>query len=92
MASRTIGRGLLAALLAGTFAAGFVCGTVTERRADAQIKELGGGLLKDAAGQGGVLGQAAQLGTSIVEMQDHVTGLQKNLDTLRKVQSALTGK
>jgi hypothetical protein len=32
------------------------------------------------------------LGTSIVEMQDHVNGLQKNIDTLKKVQSALGGK
>src|SRR5262245_38835185 len=92
MARRTISRGMWAGLLAGMFAAGFICGTVTERRADAQIKELGGSLLKDAAGSGGILGQAAQLGTSIVEMQDHVNGLQKNLETLRKVQSALTAK
>ncbi len=40
----------------------------------------------------GPLAAAAQLGSSIVEMQDHVSGLQKNLDALRKVQSALTGK
>jgi len=25
-------------------------------------------------------------------MQDHVTGLQKNIDSLKKVQAALTGK
>ena len=33
----------------------------------------------------------AELGTSIVEMQEHVSGLQKNLDTLKKIQSALGG-
>jgi hypothetical protein len=27
-----------------------------------------------------------------VEMQDHVNGLQKNLDTFKKVQSSITGK
>ena len=41
---------------------------------------------------GGPVGSVAQLGSSIVEMQDHVTGLQKNIDTLKKVQSALGGK
>jgi hypothetical protein len=35
------------------------------------------------------VGTAAQLGTSIVEMQEHVTGLQKNLDTLNKIKAAL---
>ncbi len=34
----------------------------------------------------------SQLGSSIVEMETHVSGLQKNLDALKKVQSALTGK
>jgi hypothetical protein len=33
-----------------------------------------------------------QLGSSIVEMQNHVNGLQKNLETLKTVQSALGGK
>jgi len=34
----------------------------------------------------------AQFGNSLVEMQDHITGLQKNLDTFKKVQSSLGGK
>jgi hypothetical protein len=34
----------------------------------------------------------AQFGSSIVEMQDHITGLQKNLDTFKAVQASLTGK
>ena len=92
MPQRTVGRGVVIGLLLAMFAAGFLCGSVSQRRADAQMKELGGSLLKDAAGAGGVLGSAAQLGTSIVEMQDHVSGLQKNLDTLKKVQATLTGK
>ena len=70
----------------GTFAAGFFCGSLSQRRADAQIKGLGETLMKDAAGSGGALGSVAQLGSSIVEMQDHVSGPQKNLDSLRKVQ------
>ena len=77
-------------MLVGTFALGFVCGSVSQQRADAQVKELGGALLKDAA-KSGALGSVGDLGTSIIEMQDHVSGLQKNIDTLKKVQAALTG-
>ncbi len=92
MARRMIARGVLAGMLMGTFAAGYVCGSLSQQRADAQMKELGESLLKGAAGAGGPLGSVGELGTSIVEMQDHVSGLQKNLDTLKKVQSALMGK
>ena len=60
-------------------------------KADAQLQDLGGAALKQAAGSG-ALGSVGELGTSIVEMQDHVSGLQKNIDTLKKVQSALGGK
>ncbi|MBI3756421.1 MAG: hypothetical protein HY267_00440 [Deltaproteobacteria bacterium] len=91
MTQRTIGRGVLAGMLIGTFAFGFICGSVSQQRADAQVKELGGSLLKEGAGSG-ALGSVGELGTSIIEMQDHVSGLQKNIDTLKKVQAALTGK
>jgi hypothetical protein len=40
---------------------------------------------------GGALGSVKELGSSIVEMQQHVDGLQKNLATLKKVQAALGG-
>jgi hypothetical protein len=33
-----------------------------------------------------------ELGSSIVEMQEHVNGLQENIDTVKKVQAGLTGK
>ena len=69
----------------------FFSGSVTQRNANAQLDKLGGAAMKEAAGSGGALGSAAELGTSIVEMQDHVTGLQKNIDTLKKIQSALGG-
>jgi hypothetical protein len=41
---------------------------------------------------GNPLAAAGQLGSSITDMEQHVSGLQKNLDTLKKIQSALTGK
>jgi hypothetical protein len=88
MIKKTISRGLMTALLVGVFALGYLFGSVNQRQADAQI----GGLLEQAGKGGGALGSVTQLGSSIVEMQDHVNGLQKNLETLRKVQSALGGK
>lgn len=76
-------------MLFGTFTLGYVCGSIGTLRASAQVPKLPGGL----SGQGGgALGAAVQLGSSITEMEQHVSGLQKNLDTLRKIQSALGGK
>jgi hypothetical protein len=80
---------VIVAMLLAAFTLGYVCGSVTQQRADAQGL---GGVLEQAGKGGGVLGAAGQLGSSIVEMQDHVSGLQKNIDTLKKVQSMLTGK
>ncbi len=79
------------AALIGMFGIGFICGSLSQQKADAQLKDLGGAAIKQAAGSG-ALGSVGELGTSIVEMQDHVSGLQKNIDTLKKVQSALGGK
>ena len=89
MARTMTARAAMIGMLLGTFTLGYVAGSVNQRRADAQGL---GGILDQAGKAGGSLGSVGQLGTSIVEMQDHVTGLQKNLETLRKVQSALTGK
>jgi hypothetical protein len=76
-------------MVAGSFGLGYLCGTITQQPADAQGL---GGILEQAGKAGGSLGTVGQLGSSIVEMQQHVTGLQKNLDTLKSIQSALTGK
>jgi hypothetical protein len=65
------------------FVAGFFVGSISQRQADAQLKDL--------SKTGGVIGTAAELGSSVVEMQQHVNGLQKNLDTLKKIQSTLPG-
>lgn len=76
-------------MLFGAFTLGYVCGSIGTLRASAQVPKLPGGL----SGQsGGALGAAVQLGSSITEMEQHVNGLQKNLDTLRKIQSVLGGK
>jgi hypothetical protein len=84
MARRILG---IAAIL-GVFGLGYFCGAIGQRQADAQL----GGMLEQAGKLGGPVGAAGQLGSSIVEMQEHVSGLQKNLDSLKKIQSALGGK
>src|SRR5262249_2864584 len=67
-------------LLGGVFALGFGSGAGSQRPAPGRIP-----------GGGGALGSVQELGSSIVEMQQHVDGLQKNLATLKKVQAALGG-
>jgi len=57
-----------------------VSGSVRQRSVQAQVP-----------GMGGALGSVTEFGASIVEMQQHVDGLQKNLTTLKKVQAALGG-
>lgn len=79
-------------VLVAMFGGGFVCGSVMQQRADAQLGELGEAAKEKAGGEsGGLLGSAVQLGTSITEMQQHVDGLQKNIEVLKKVKAALGG-
>ena len=89
---RHVTRAVLVAISAGIFSLGYLCGSVSQQRADAQNPPAPGlgGLLEQAT-KSGSLGSVGQLGTSIIEMQQHVTGLQKNIDTLKGIQSALTG-
>ena len=88
MTNRKFSRGVMTAMIVGVFGLGYFCGSMTQRQAEAQI----GGLLEKAGKAGGPVGSVAQFGSSIVEMQDHINGLQKNLDTFKKVQASLTGK
>jgi hypothetical protein len=91
MTKKTLARGLRIGMILGVFALGFLLGTVNERYADAQKIPGVGDVLDKAGKSGGALGSVAQLGTSISEMQTHVNGLQKNLETLKTVQAALGG-
>ena len=43
------------------------------------------------AGESGALGSVGELGTAILDMQKHGNGVQKNLDTLKKVKAAFGG-
>lgn len=91
MVNRVVGRSLRVGALAVVFSAGFLCGSVTHRNADAQLKELGDAAMKQAGGSGGAVGSAVQLGGAIVDMQQHLDALQKNMDVLKKVKAALGG-
>ena len=91
MTKRTMSRSVMVGMLVSTFAAGFLCGSLNQQSADAQVQDLGGAAMKQALGSG-ALGSVGEMGTSLMEMQDHVSGLQKNIDALKKVQSALGGK
>ena len=89
MAKKLIARTVTISMILGAFSLGHFYGSVSQRVADAQGL---GGILEQAGKAGGPVGAISQLGSSIVEMQEHVSGLQKNIDTLKKVQSGLTGK
>lgn len=92
--TRNIRRASLGTLIAAVFSLGYLLGT-TQAPAQAQLgemgKKMGTDMLEQAAGSGGMLGQAAQLGTAITEMEQHVSGLQKNIDTLNTIKAALGG-
>lgn len=80
-------RSMVVGLFATTFAAGWVCGTVGSRPAEAQM----GDMMKKAGEQGGALGSAAKLGTTITDMEKNVGELQKSLGTLNEIKAALGG-
>jgi hypothetical protein len=93
--ANTLRRGMQIGAILTVFGAGYLCGTVTERRAVADMTDLGtavgGAAAKEAAGSGGMVGQAAKLGTAIGDMESQVNGLQKNLETLKAIKGALGG-
>ena len=95
MPASKVKRGILVGLLATMFVAGFLCGSLNQRQANAQLDELkdlaGKAALQQAGAMGGAVGSLVELGTAIVDMQKHVDGLQNNIDTLKKVKSALGG-
>jgi len=91
MIDRTLARTLQLGLLATVFAAGFVAGSINRQPAEAQLGDLGKAAMEKAGESGGALGAATQLGSSISDMQQHIDGLQKNMETLKKVKASLGG-
>ncbi|MBP1729071.1 MAG: hypothetical protein H6Q56_1444 [Deltaproteobacteria bacterium] len=91
MSSKTMLYGVRIGIVTAIFSAGYLCGSLPQQSANAQMGEMGGELLKKATESGGTLGSVAQLGTAITDMEKNVSGLQKNIDTLKKVKTALGG-
>jgi hypothetical protein len=89
MATRMTARIAMIGTLFAAFTLGYVCGSINQPPASAQLP---GGILDKAGKLGDPLAAAKDLGSSITEMEQHVSGLQKNLDSFKKIQSALTGK
>lgn len=87
MTRRMIRIGMFTAI----FGAGYLTGTVTQTPAEAQMGELGKKAMEQAAGAGGPLGAAAELGTTITGLQKNVSELQGHIDTLNKIKGALGG-
>jgi hypothetical protein len=86
MAKDMVSRLTLVCMLLVAFAIGYVCGLARTPQASAQLPQIPG------VSGSNPLAAAGQLGSSITEMEQHVTGLQKNLDTLKKIRSMLGGK
>lgn len=91
MTRRTIGKATRMGGVIAIFAAGWLCGAVSQRNAEAQLGDLGKAAMEKAGDQGGALGAAAKLGTSIGDIQTHLDALQKNVETLKQVKSLLGG-
>jgi hypothetical protein len=92
MESKTRLYSIRVAVVTGIFGAGFLCGSFTQQRtAEAQMGEIGSGLMQKATGSGGAIGTVAKLGTTISDMEKQLNGLQKNLGVLKTIRSALGG-
>ncbi len=78
-------------ILAAMFAAGFLCGSVSQRPAQAGMEGMAGKVMEKAGDSGGPLGAAVKLGTSISDMQQHLDALNKNMETLRQIKGTLGG-
>ena len=91
MSRKTIIYSVRVGIVTAIFSAGFLCGSITQHNANAGLADLGGELMQKAAESGGPLGTAAQLGTTITDMEKHISGLQNNLETIKKVKSMLGG-
>ena len=91
MARNTVLYSLRIVTVTGIFGVGYLCGSLTQQSAEAQLGDIGSDVMKKAAGSGGALGNVAKLGTTISDLEKHVSGLQKNIDTLKSVKAALGG-
>jgi len=86
-----VGKGIRIGAWVALFGCGWFFGAVSQRDADAQLDSLKKAVMEKAGEQGGALGAAAKLGTSISDIQTHLDALQKNVDTLKSIQAMIGG-
>jgi len=91
MTRTIVGKGIRIGALVALFACGWFFGAVSQRSADAQLDSLKKTAMDKAGQQGGTVGAAAKLGTSISDIQTHLDALQKNVDTLKSIKSMIGG-
>ena len=91
MEKKLVGKAVRIGAVAAVFAFGWFCGAVTHRSAEAQLGDVGKSVMEKAGDQGGSLGAAAKLGTSITDIQTHLAALQKDVDTLKTIKSMIGG-
>lgn len=91
MTRTTIARTARIGAMVAIFAAGWIGGSVSQQSAHAQMGDIGKGVMDKAGEQGGALGAAGKLGTSISDIQTHLDALQKNVDTLKSIKGMLGG-
>lgn len=77
-------KALLVVSLVAFFAAGYITGSIQTKNAIAI--ELGG-----LTGAGGTVESLKNLGKTIIEMQENVDKLQKNINTVKKVKDDISG-
>lgn len=91
MKKTIVRRGIQIGAVVALFACGWFCGSLSQRSAEAQFKDLGKTVMEKAGDQGGMVGTAAKLGTTISDIQTHLDALQKNVDVLKSIQSMIGG-
>lgn len=73
------------------FSAGFLIISMIEQGTNVQLKGMGGEMLKNGERSGSAVASVAQPGPAIPNMGKHVSDMQLNLDTPKKVQAGLDG-
>ena len=91
MTRTIVAKGARIGAMVAIFAAGWIGGSVSQRSANAQMGDVTKGVMEKAGEQGGALGAAGKLGTSISDIQTHLDALQKNVDTLKSIKGMLGG-
>jgi hypothetical protein len=91
MTSRTARTFIQTSAAAALFAGGVLVGTTLQRPVEAQVGDLMKQAGQAAVEQGGALGAASKLATSITGLQQHVNDLQKDVEGLKKIQALLGG-